>query len=112
MNTTYYRSQGYRYPQEIHVPSNYGGSAFSSEEETHEPKESAIEATAEELEVEEEKPRKDAPASLFKSLSPPSLLGGKIGTEELLILAVILIISDSEGSGDIIWILLLLLFVK
>ena len=116
MTTTYYRSQGYRYPQEIRIPSNYGGSAFSSEEAPSRPENNVIEAVAEETELQSEeqevKSSKDAPASLFKGFNPSSLLGGRIGTEELLILAVILLIADSDGSGDIIWLLLLLLFIK
>lgn len=116
MNTTYYRSQGYRYPQEIRIPSNYGGNAFSSEDAPTEPENNVIETTAEEpepqIEAQEEKPSTDTPTSLFKGFNPSSIFGGKIGTEELLILAVILLISDNDGSSDIIWLLLLLLFVK
>lgn len=112
----YYRSQGYRYPREVRVPSNYGGSVFSEpigEQISEEQGRLLTDAQETNVNVEEKSEKAtEAPASLFKSLNPSSLFGGKIGSEELLILAVILLISDGDGSSDIIWLLLLLLFVK
>lgn len=119
----YYRSQGYPYQKNINLPPNYRGNAFDadSEEKTvaqEEPPETIYEEnkTAEEpIEATYTEPsvqtsaEPDSETSLFRH---NSFLGGKIGSEELLLLAVIFLISDSEGSDDILWLLILILFIK
>jgi hypothetical protein len=135
----YYRSQGYRYPQNVRVPINYSGNAFTnqtpdndnnkssdteeytsqekvpiisnqgatdvSEENTDETDNALNSATATEE-------QSSAPASLLKGLSPASLFGNRIGSEELLIIALIFLLSDNGSEADIIWLLLILLFIK
>ena len=122
----YYRSQGYRYPKNMRIPINYGGNAFS-EAENNEPQENTLEVSnSDEAETEaipEEsgiptasdnliEESKSAPASLFGNLGSSSFLGGRIGSEELLILALVFLLSDTDSDSDIIWLLLLLLFIK
>ena len=130
----YYRSQGYRYPQNMRIPINYGGNAFSEDDTPEKEKSSdgentpdeAIEITNEEsvkvteslelplnneLSAPKEAKSDDAPASLFNSFGSKSFLS-RIGSEELLILALVFLLSDSDNDNDIIWLLLLLLFVK
>lgn len=55
--------------------------------------------------------KKASPLSLFGNIASNSLIG-RIGSEEILILALVFLLSDSESEGDIIWLLLLLLFIK
>lgn len=130
----YYRSQGYRYPQNMRIPINYGGNAFSENEAPEKEKSSdgenipdeATEITNEEsvkvtesLELSShdelsapKKAKSDAaPTSLFSGFGSKSFLS-RIGSEELLILALVFLLSDSDNDNDIIWLLLLLLFVK
>lgn len=116
----YYRPQGYRYSQGMKLPSNYGGSAFQSneiysDEEQKEEKAppSSLETQEAQANPDEEKSEKrEKPASLLSGLHQGSLFGGRIGSEELLIIALIFLLSDAEGSDDVIWLLLLLLFIK
>ena len=117
----YYRSQGYPYKKEVNIPPNYGGNAFLDKtnelsEQTEEanqeipPQDTLTQETPCDS-YEDKSPRTDAvaEAGIFKQ---GSFLGGKIGSEELLLLAIIFLISDSEGSDDILWLLVLLLFIK
>ena len=121
----YYRPQGYRYPRDMSIPPNYGGSVFSDTAESNgENSESQtiantspeiIEIPIENEEVaQKEEPAKDTeakPASLLGNLRLNSLFNGRIGSEELLILALILLLSDSNGNDDLIILLVLLLFM-
>lgn len=81
----------------IRIPDNYGGNAFGSSERSeipeHDADEGAVEVGAE---CEERK----------------GALPFGIGSEELLLLAMILILSQSEEGGDILPFLLILLFFK
>ena len=143
----YYRSQGYGYPQNMRIPINYGGNAFSKSEDINKEKDNAkstvsfdesqnnieqtIEQTIEEKieQAVEYKKISDyqefaptlltdntkseaAPTSIFKGFGNNSFFGGRIGSEELLILALVFLLSDTDGNNDIIWLLLLLLFIK
>ena len=124
----YYRPQGYRYPRDMRIPSNYSGSAFRETEEIPaENTERLTEANDAELdsvastdvpEIEESKEtvkenkEEATPASILSNFRLSSLFGGKLGGEELLILAVILLLSDTDGNDDVVWLLLLLLFIK
>ncbi len=115
----YYRQQGYR-QSNMNVPPNYGGNAFFDKaDKITEEQDASNEALTEESHITQESTPKEIPTQftqepaeevgLFKK---NSFLGGKIGSEELLLLAVIFLISDSEGSDDILWLLILLLFIK
>ena len=121
----YYRPQGYRYPREMNLPSNYGGNAFQKIEpypdEKDEEESAAQELDAEvgrkESEIESTKAseaseKNEKPVSLLGGIKQGSFLGGRIGSEELLIIAIIFLLSDADGSDDIVWLLLLLLFIK
>ena len=114
----YVRPQGYRYPSGVRLPENYGGSAFSDAP--------SIEAEAEPAPTEEAsataEEKNDASSKETAALLPTSgfrlrlgSLFGKnssIGTEELLIIALILLLSDSEGNDDLVLFLVLLFFIR
>lgn len=128
----YYRSQGYRYPRDMRVPINYSGNAFLESKSNNEDKEpielAASSAPQNDAEQEtehhesspdllteaesENKPEASVPTSIFKGFGSNSLFGGRIGSEELLILALVFLLSDTDTDSDIIWLLLLLLFIK
>ena len=134
----YYRSQGYRYPKNMNIPPNYSGNAFSEENSSEKeksldenyvsdeatqittefapelPKEipEAIESsTPDEPDSAQESTKNVAPTSLFGNFTSKSFLS-RIGSEELLILALVFLLSDTDSDNDIIWLLLLLLFIK
>ena len=123
----YYRSQGYRYPKNMRIPINYGGNAFSNAEitdtveiasEASTQEDTSTEAMTEIPDIPHESSsdttdEKAAPAaSLFGGIGSSPLFGGRIGSEELLILALVFLLSDTDADSDIIWLLLLLLFIK
>jgi hypothetical protein len=117
----YARPSGYRYPnQPLRVPDNYGGNAFRESKESDEAEKQEIEASAEVISREEApKGEQTEEASLLSKrgfgLRLGSLFGkgGSIGTEELLILALILLLADgSDGFDDLILFLVLLFFIK
>ena len=105
----YVRPQGYRYSGEVRLPENYSGNTF------REPP--LIESDVAEQENEHNEAE---PASLPSESTPASklhlgsLFGGKggIGTEELLILALVLLLSDGESNDDLMLFLILLLFIQ
>ena len=116
----------------MRIPINYGGSAFSEQESVGgEPSDNPSAeaelndsgATAEEIssynsdnntayDSTTTEERRDTPASILKNLTSGSFLGSRIGSEELLILALVFLLSDADADNDIIWLLLLLLFIK
>ena len=125
----YVRPPNYRYPNSVRVPDNYAGNAFRPQSEPaptppDEPKEelaAADEVVEPMLEAKSEPAKKDeVEASLLEPrgfrLRLGSLFGkgGSIGTEELLILALILLLADSESDSfdDIILFLALLFFIR
>lgn len=77
----------------ILIPDNYGGSAFNSREEMDIP-------------VEQPEP----PERECEEKSPSLPFG--IGSEELLLLGLLLLLSQSDEGGDLIPFLLILLFFK
>lgn len=115
----YYRHQGYR-GGNMSLPPNYGGNTFAEKEEQTEDSQSKSDDSASEEARDPIEPTIQDPPAQFASepaeeaglFKKNSFLGGKIGSEELLLLAVIFLISDSEGSDDILWLLILLLFIK
>ena len=113
----YVRPQNYRYPEGVRLPKNYSGNTFrepSPEEEA--PSESAEEIREEQAVASsaESSSAEDTAALLTPKSSPlSSLFGGKgIGSEELLIFALILLLSDSDMGNDLILFLILLFFIK
>jgi hypothetical protein len=115
----YVRPQGYRYPEGVRLPRNYGGSAFSEQSRAEELTET------EEASVTNEK-NTDAPisASATEGESAEALLCREdkrgssslgirgLGSEELLLFALILLLSDSDIGDDLILFLILLFFIK
>ena len=124
----YVRPPNYRYQGAVRIPDNYAGNAF------REPQPQSAQAP-------DDEPRHDAPQSnnvesvseAFVSANEKgeqgalidarpfrfrlgSLFGknGSIGTEEILIIALILLLSDSDGEGfdELILFLALLFFIK
>lgn len=132
----YYRSQGYRYPKDMRIPINYSGNAFSESkadnksETLEEPSNEDIGLQAydeygagSDMQDEAIETEKDAPNTSVNnsnSVTASSIFGGsnkgsllsKIGSEELLIIALVFLLSDTDSDNDIIWLLLLLLFIK
>ena len=110
----YVRPPSYRYQAPMRVPENYSGNTFREEPDVAEPETEVetVEITSEESAAK--------PALLSQkgfSLRLGSLFGRDrgIGTEELLILALILLLSDTgdgEGFDDLILFLILLFFIK
>ena len=100
---------------EFNIPENYRGNAFLSDE----PKEEAIplEASAESVDNSIEKAKEEPIAVSTQCKKSPlgldlsRIFGGGIGSEELLILGLILLLKDGEDSDDIILLLALLLLM-
>ena len=100
------------------IPKNYSGNAFSSassesdiptEEEASEQSNETVAASA--APSSQGSDREDKKSGLFGL----SRKGGGIGIEELLILGLVLLISQSdegEGNNDLAFLLLLLLFIQ
>ncbi len=111
----YVKPQNYRYPAGVRLPENYGGSTFREEPpqaDTRDGEQASAVNTTEEKASDTEA----APASL---LSPSFRLrlgslfdNKKIGTEELLIIGLILLLADSDSNDDLILFLILLFFIK
>ena len=86
----------------ITLPDNYGGSAFSSLPDK----------------IEDEVAEKQPPSALPKveaeceSSEERTPFPFKIGSEEILLLAVLLILSDSDEGADILPFILILLFIR
>ena len=120
-----YSKSNYHNRNEIIIPENYRGNAFSggliSQEEpetdyssTQEP----LEADVKQEEIKEEIiPVKAEPNSFFASLMPPKVskpsgILSNIGLEEILIIGVLILLSQSDTDDDILLLLFLLLFYK
>ena len=114
-----------RFPRGMHVPQNYSGNAFRSNETEETDTKSANEAEEEIKEVistkEDTEPKGESvpTGQLIRSPGFKLDLGrffhsehGGIGFEELLIIGLIFLISQGESSDDLIFLLLLLLFIK
>ena len=120
-----YSKSNYRDRNEIIIPENYRGNAFSggliSQEEpeadlspTQEPHEANLEEEAEKNEVIQTKAEH---SSFLTSLMPPKVskpsgILSNIGLEELLIIGVLILLSQSDTDDDILLLLFLLLFYK
>lgn len=126
----YVRPPNYKYHNPVRVPDNYAGNTFraSPKEDTEQQVNDALDVPSDNARNEpEQTAQTDADnatqASLLSSQSERGFRlrlgslfknGGMIGTEELLILALILLLADSDGNGldDVILFLALLLFIK
>ena len=112
----YSRTPNYRYPGGMRLPDNYGGNTFR--EQAKEIGEARCEEDTQKKEESDEQldnvqPTAILPKAGFK-LRLGSLFGGNkgIGSEELLILALVLLLADTEGNDDLILFLILLFFIK
>ncbi|MBR2354033.1 MAG: hypothetical protein IKA76_05995 [Clostridia bacterium] len=102
-----------RSPPPLRIPKNYSGNAFPPKEEPPPPEEIRSESPPEPPKTEERIQKEDLP------VSKPTLAGffGKgdrsfgIGSEELLILGLILLISKGDSHDDLLPLLLLLLLM-
>ena len=114
----YVRPQNYRYPTGVRLPENYSGNTFRQPPEAVSEEAEAAAVEPETVEKKEEADESIETAALLPrkegfGLRLSSLFGGKgIGSEELLILALILLLADSEGNDDLILFLVLLFFIK
>ena len=112
----YSRPPNYRYPSGMRLPDNYSGSTFREQaKETNEPKREEDIPAKESTQEQEEKVQAASilPKAGFK-LRLGSLFGNNrgIGSEELLILALVLLLADTDGNDDLILFLILLFFIK
>ena len=120
-----YSKANYRDKNDIIIPENYRGNAFSGRIVAEEsPMPSAIEdvtqspsdETAVTVEA-AETVSKPASSTFLSSLLPPKVsnpsgLLSNIGLEEMLIVGVLILLSQSETDDDILLLLFLLLFYK
>ncbi len=107
-----------RFYRGIRIPSNYHGNAFSEDVQNEsEEKETLENSDAKEIETEDElEASMSVSAEETKEASLPfgGLFGkgGGIGFEELLIIAIAFLVSQSSDKDDLAFLLLLLLFIK
>ena len=112
----YVRPQNYKYPSGMRLPENYSGNTFREQSQEENQEEEVIEEVKEE--IKEASPDTTQTAALLTQkegfgLRLGSLFGNKgIGSEELLILALILLLADSDGCDDLVLFLVLLFFIK
>lgn len=103
-------------PRPLQIPKNYRGTAFSSEEDQ---KKSSASDEGSDHPTEEPRETEDATVAaslkprppLFGPLRMPASLRQGIGSEELLLLGLILLVSQDRESDDLLLLLLLLLFL-
>ena len=119
-----------RFPRNLHIPQNYSGNAFRKEEKITEdsaelPEEEAIAAVVEPAPAEDaqQAPKKDGEIPAGRLFPSPGFRldlgrffkgerGFGIGFEELLIIGLILLVAQGDAKDDLIFLLLLLLFVQ
>lgn len=110
----YVRPQGFRYPEGVRLPGNYSGNTFR--EIAEEPPAENMTASGDSAELSASSQvdtDAESAALLTKKETSPSPFGLKgIGTEELLLFALILLLSDSELGDDLVLFLILLFFIK
>ena len=120
-----YSKSNYRDNNDIIIPDNYRGNAFSGglipEEppiiELPPPEDSTEPAAVKESTKEEVIPVQSEHNSFLSSLMPPKVSNpsgilSNIGLEELLIVGVLILLSQSDTDDDILLLLFLLLFYK
>ena len=90
----------------INIPDNYGGSAFGGRAQIPPPEPERVDALSNEPDLQPET------VEAVKTEEKKGSLFSGIGSEELLLLGMILILSQSDEGGDILPFLLILLFFK
>ena len=109
----YVKQQGYRYPGDIRPPQNYSGNTFRQLPD-NEPLSSGEDVSPTPTPEPPHDPEPDTVSALLRKddcVHPESPAKG-IGSEELLILALILLLSDSEMGDKLLIFLVLLFFIK
>ena len=109
----YVRPQNYKYPSGMRLPENYSGNTF---------REPIIEDEVTDTEIAEEVKKESEDSTVTSALLTQkegfglrlgSIFSDKgIGSEDLLILALILLLADSEAGQDLVLFLALLFFIK
>ena len=121
-----YSKANYRDKNDIIIPENYRGNAFfgrmvDSDTVKASPEENEQEAVSCEPEIREQETQEpstnSASNSLLSSLLPPKVskpsgILSNIGLEEMLIVGVLVLLSQSDADDDILLLLFLLLFYK
>ena len=99
----------------LRVPGNYSGNAFRAPfaSEESEPPKTEDENITQEKQI-SAPPPEDTEALLKPNLEPAPAVSqkGGIGSEELLLLALVLLLSESDIGDDLVLFLILLLFIK
>lgn len=123
----YTRYPNYRFGSRVKLPENYSGSAFapnvtplegdadkSGEAESfeNEKNELAEEKITEETEVSHVLPTQKKPKAPLFGLDALHIFSRGIGFEELLLVALIILVSQGDGDDELILLLALLLFVR
>ena len=115
-----YSKPNYRDKNEIIIPDNYRGNAFTeaSPQEIPEHSNNAEENTADKTAVSVPKIEQEAHQTSFLApflpprVSTPHGIFNNIGLEELLIIGVLILLSQGENDDDVLLLLFLLLFYK
>ena len=118
-----YSKSNYRDKDDIIIPDNYRGNAFTEiiaeEIPAHAEKqeEKPTEETAIPAQKSEEQVEKSHQASFLAPFLPPKVstprgIFNNIGLEELLIIGVLILLSQSDSDDDVLLLLFLLLFYK
>ena len=119
----YTRVPSGRMPRGMRVPENYSGNAFRPHEMPPPPTPPPQEPPQKDLQPSEapplpEAPPAEAPPAEAPPPEKPTLLGLRLpfsgfhlGVEELLLIGLILMIAQEGENDEIIWLLLLLLFI-
>lgn len=110
----YVRPQGNIPPRPLQLPRNYSGNAFREiEEEENEKTQEDSDDTQTPTAVSTE-PTEDTEALLKREAAATSARPQKnpLGSEELLLLALAFLLSDSDMGDDLVLFLILLLFIK
>ena len=120
-----YSKANYRNKDDIIIPENYSGNAFSGRIVAEQIPDITTEDAPQTVSKEQKVAPKDSPVSsakpssisFFSSLLPPKVSNpsgilNNIGLEEMLIVGVLILLSQSDTDDDILLLLFLLLFYK
>ena len=114
----YTRPHNTRFASAVRIPAHYSGNAFAADDEPAVPNPQASEAPPQTYAPPAPKAESDSstetsirPQTPKFGLSLRGLFSGGIGSEELLILGMILLLLGNEGTDDLVLLLLLLLFI-
>lgn len=114
-----YSKANFHSSKEIVIPENYRGNAFVdplSKSETVEQSDSVAQNTAPEPQQTESKHPQHTNALLSSIMPPkvsnPSGILSNIGLEEMLIVGILILLSQSDTDDDVLLLLFILLFYK